>query len=57
MCILQVHLFEFLTNTQSTACAIIRSLQVNTTVLASTLYKCITRVEDRISSSTLCVRV
>ena len=43
--------YEFLANTRSRACTMIRSLQVNTTVLASALYECITRVEDRLDCS------
>ena len=50
-------MYEFLANAQSRAHTVIRSLQVNTTVLAGALHECITHVEDRILSSRLCVHV
>ena len=42
---------KFLANAQSRARTMIRSFRVNITVLASTLYKCITCVENRLDGS------
>ena len=49
--------YEYLMNAQFRAHTVMRSWRVNTTVLASALHECITRVEVRISSSRLCVRM